>query len=71
LIDILKVVMTILGLAISGLVGADTAVTFKVLLWIFLCTLMFKLVIFIASAKHELSLWEGDKRLSVTWWVTY
>lgn len=35
LIDILKVVMTILGLAISGLVGADTAVTFKVLLWNF------------------------------------
>jgi hypothetical protein len=63
--------MTILGLAISGLVGADTAVTFKVLLWIFLCTLMLKLVIFIASAKHELSVWEGDERLSVTWWVTY
>lgn len=63
--------MTILGLAISGLVGAATAVTFKVLLWIFLCTLMLKLVIFIASAKHELSLWEGDERLSVTWWATY
>jgi hypothetical protein len=62
--------MTILGLGISGLVGADTAVTFKVLLWIFLCTLMLKLVIFVASTKHELSLWEGYKRLSVTWWVT-
>lgn len=61
LIDILKVVMTILGLAISGLVGADITVTFKVLLWIFLSTLVLKLVIFIASAKHELSVGRGRK----------